>query len=321
MMALNLTEASDLLFNAITDSKLFCLITDLKGKILYANKGTCEILNFKANDVLGSSLFSFLLYPSNLQEILKNQKVYQGFVEGKTKEGLPFYLYVEIIPFQRDGKEVGFICLGANLLERGDLYSLQITTFDSLTGIPHERGFSTVVNAYIERYKRPFSLLVVDICGFSTLVITYDLSFIQALFKEISQRLKNILPPQAFIGRTQGDEFLITLFETTKEKLGILITDILDCFYNPFIIEERVVVLTVNIGASSYPEDGETFEQLFSKALFALKTAKRKGENTFSIYGKNLEKEVQTFISQKEKVAKLLKEKSFIPYGQPYFQL
>jgi diguanylate cyclase (GGDEF)-like protein/PAS domain S-box-containing protein len=312
-------ELAHFLYRGIDNSHFLCLITDLQGKILYANKGALEILGYKADDLYGKCVFSLLSNPPGLQGILKDQKVYDGFVEGRTKLGLPVYFRLEIKPLLKDKKEMGFIYLGRNLSEKRELQCLEIVSFDTLTGIPHEASFSSWVNAYIERYKAPFTLLIVDIYGFGTLAITYELHVIETLLKEVSQRLKAILPSNSFIGRTEADEFLIVLFETTKEQVGKLIMDIFECFYHPFLIDERSVLLTVNIGVSSYPEDGKTFEQLFRKAIFALETAKKKGENTFSIYETNLEKEVRDFIAQKEKVAKLLKEKGIVLYGQPYF--
>jgi diguanylate cyclase (GGDEF)-like protein/PAS domain S-box-containing protein len=288
-------EIASLLYRGIDNSHFLCLITDLQGKILYANKGALEILNYKADELYGKYVFSILSNPPDLQGILKNQKVYDGFVEGRTKLGLPVYLRLEIKPLLKDKKEMGFIYLGGNLSEKRELQGLEIVSFDTLTGIPHKASFSSWVNAYIEwvnayieRYKAPFTLLIVDIYGLRTLAITYELHFIETLLKEVSQRLKAILPSNSFIGRTEADEFLIVLFETTKEQVGNLIMNIFECFYHPFLIDERPVLLTVNIGISSYPEDGKTFEELFRKAIFALETAKKKGENTFSIYETNL---------------------------------
>lgn len=318
----NLTpkDISELLFQGIDNSNFLCVVTDLYGKIIFANKGASKIFHYPQEYIIGKSAFSFFSYPHNLYQILKTQKTYQGFVEGRTHEGLPFYLHVEIAPLQKDEEEVGFIYLGENVLvEKENYQCLKIATFDTLTELPHERAFSTLINTYIERYKQPFTLLIVDIYGFSNLALIYDLPFLDTLLKEVTQRLKSILPPQTFIGRKESDEFLIVLFETSKEKIGTLIMDIFECFYNPFIIDEKPILLTVNIGASSYPEDGSTFEELFSKAFSALEKAKKKGENTFSVYEKELEEEVKAFISQREKVAKLLSERKALLYGQPYF--
>jgi len=320
-MANRLTQGEiyEFLFSGIDNSTFLCLITDLHGKILYANKGALKVLHCQKNDLVGRSVFFFFVYPQNLQQILKTQKAYHGFIEGRTKDTLPFYLRIEINLLQKNGKEIGFIYLGENILEKENLQSLEIVTFDTLTEIPHERAFSTLVNTHIERYNKPLTILIVDIYGFSNLRLIYGVPFIETLLKEITHRLKNILPLQSFIGKTEKDEFLIVLFETSKEKIGSLIIDIFECFYNPFIIDEKSILLTVNIGASSYPEDGSTFEELFSKAFSALEKAKKKGENTFSVYEKELEEEVKAFISQREKVAKLLSERKFLLYGQPYF--
>jgi len=55
------------------------------------------------------------------------------------------------------------------------------------------------------------------------------------------------------------------------------------------------------------------------KLSLPLQGQRKKGENTFSIYEENLEKEVRNSIFLKEKLANLLNEKKFLLYGQPYF--
>jgi len=123
----------------------------------------------------------------------------------------------------------------------------------------------------------------------------------------------------SFIAKTEADEFLIALFKTTKEKIATFISDFFEKFLEPFVINGKSIVVNLNIGISSFPEDGKTYNEVFNKAKIALAKAKKKGENTFSVYEENLEKEIKNSIFLKERLANLLKGKEIILYGQPYF--
>jgi PAS domain S-box-containing protein len=50
-------EIASLLYRGIDNSHFLCLITDLQGKILYANKGALEILNYKADELYGKYVY------------------------------------------------------------------------------------------------------------------------------------------------------------------------------------------------------------------------------------------------------------------------
>ena len=231
-----------------------------------------------------------------------------------------FYLYSEIYPLKENEKLIGFVYLGEKILGKEKLNEFSsVEEFDAITGLPHEKAFSTVITTYINRDNEPFALLIVDVCGFSDLSIIYGMEFSEVLLKKIAERIKTILPPESILAKTEADEFLIALFKTNKEKITTFISDLFERFLEPFIINGKSIVVSLNIGISSFPKDGKTFEEVFNKAVTALTRAKKKGENTFSIYEENLEKEVKNSIFLKEKLANLLNEKKFLLYGQPYF--
>jgi diguanylate cyclase (GGDEF)-like protein/PAS domain S-box-containing protein len=313
-------KIKEIIFKTLENSDLFCLITDSEGKILYSNEGALKIIDYQKNELIGKSIYSLLINASEIKKILKSEKVFKGFIQGKKKSGMNFYLYSEIYPIKENKKLIGFVYLGEKILgkEKLDEFS-SAEEFDIITGLPHEKAFSTVITTHINRYNEPFALLIVDIYGFSDLSITYGIEFSEVLLKEIAERIKTILPSKSFIAKTEADEFLIALFKTTKEKIATLISDFFKSFLESFVINGKSIIVSLNIGISSFPEDGKTYEELFNKAKIALEKAKKKGENTFSVYEENLEKEIKNSILLKERLANLLKEKKFVLYGQPYF--
>jgi len=313
-------KIKEIIFKTLENSDIFCLITDYKGKILYLNEGVSKITDYQRNELIGNSIYSLLINASDIENFLKTGKVFKGFIQGKKKSGMNFYLYSEIYPLKKNEKLIGFVYLGEKILGKEKLNEFSsVEEFDAITGLPHEKAFSTVITTYINRDNEPFALLIVDVCGFSDLSIIYGMEFSEVLLKKIAERIKTILPPESILAKTEADEFLIALFKTNKEKITTFISDLFERFLEPFIINGKSIVVSLNIGISSFPKDGKTFEEVFNKAVTALTRAKKKGENTFSIYEENLEKEVRNSIFLKEKLANLLNEKKFLLYGQPYF--
>jgi len=313
-------KISEIIFKTIEGSDIFCLITDSNGKILYSNEGALKITNRSCSELTGESIYNILLNSSEIESFLNTQEIFKGYIQGKQKSGKIFYLYSEIYPIKTDGNLSHFIYIGEKLLEKEKLEEFHFgEEFDIITGLPHKKAFSTVINTHIERYHEPLTLLLIDIYSFSQISLSYGRDFAEALLKQIADRLKKITPKDSFIAKTETDEFLVILFKTSKNKIASFIMDLFAHFYEPFIVNEKSIIITLNIGISSYPQDGKNDEELLTKAIVALGKAKKEGENTFFVFEENLEKDVRNHISLKEQLAKILKERGFLLFAQPYF--
>ena len=270
-------KIKEIIFKTLENSDIFCLITDYKGKILYLNEGVSKITDYQRNELIGNSIYSLLINASDIENFLKTGKVFKGFIQGKKKSGMNFYLYSEIYPLKKNEKLIGFVYLGEKILGKEKLNEFSsVEEFDAITGLPHKKAFSTVITTYINRDNEPFVLLIVDVYGFSDLSIIYGMEFSEVLLKKIAERIKTILPPESILAKTEADEFLIALFKTNKEKITTFISDLFERFLEPFIINGKSIVVSLNIGISSFPKDGKTFEEVFNKAVTALTRAKKK---------------------------------------------
>jgi len=313
-------KISDIVFKAVENSDVFCVVTDDKGEILYLNNGALKITGYPEEKLIGNVIYLILINASDIEEFLNTGKIFKGFIQGKKSSGETFYLYSEIYPIKENNKLKGFVYLGEKILEKEKLEKFSTgEEFDIVTGIPHEKAFSTIIATHIKRYNEPFSLMVINICGFADIALTYGQEFSETLLKEVGERIKTLLPYKSFIGKTASDAFLIVFWGSSKQETGFFITEIFEHFCKPFIIGEKSIIITVNIGISSFPEDGKTFNELLNKANIALLRAKKQGENTFSIYEEKLEREIRNSVSQKEKLAEILKERRFLLFVQPYY--
>lgn len=163
----------------------------------------------------------------------------------------------------------------------GKLEKLAIT--DSLTNLYNSRHFYSQLELETDRatrYKRPLSLLFLDIDHFKEYNDTYGhLEGDKALFR-IGQVINSCLRIMDSAHRYGGEEFTILLPETTGRKavnVGKRIRNAMESqMLNP--LPGKLVNLTVSIGVAQYchDEDIKTFVQRADKAMYL---SKQNGRN------------------------------------------
>ncbi len=169
----------------------------------------------------------------------------------------------------------------AELFERTKL--LAIT--DVLTNIYNRRHFEnifeTVMNEAREK-KRPISVCMADIDYFKHY---NDLNGHPAgdyALKKIAEIMRKNVKGSDIVARYGGEEFILVFPDTTKAN-ALSLCETIRQFIKDFHFNNEENQpngdLTISMGISSYPEDGEIGEELIKKADFALYKAKELGRN------------------------------------------
>ena len=160
---------------------------------------------------------------------------------------------------------------------------------DALTGLFNRRYFFEIAEkefAESIRYGRPLSVIILDLDLFKEINDTYGhLVGDQALIHIGELLLKAIRTPDT-AARYGGEEFVVLLPETESsqamlfaERLRKLVDD------SPTQNGNDSISLTASFGVAGYQtKDGETFDQLISKADQALYMAKGNGRNQVVCY-------------------------------------
>lgn len=183
-----------------------------------------------------------------------------------------------------------FATQAAIAIENAHLYEeverLAIT--DGLTGLYVHRYFQEMLDNEIKRalrYRHSLSLMMIDIDHFKQLNDTYG----HQAGDEVLQQLAKIFKSQArehdIVARYGGEEFAIILPVTLKEG-ALSAASRLRRAVEATLFNARgnALRITVSIGVASCPQDGQTREELISKADQALYAAKRSGRNTICYF-------------------------------------
>lgn len=158
---------------------------------------------------------------------------------------------------------------------------------DPMTGLPNARSLQIHFEKEVARANRNgsnFQLLMLDLDGFKLVNDTFGHKAGDRMLKELANIMQAQLRDYDFLSRYAGDEFVIIVPETNAtgiEELCERLEASVANFKLP-IDDGRVATVGVSLGASCYPIDGETIDQIIisaDKKMYSTK-AERKLKQT-----------------------------------------
>jgi len=167
-----------------------------------------------------------------------------------------------------------------------DFYK-RLSQIDGLTEAYNRRAFDELLKAEIarsDRYRRPLSLLMVDVDHLKVVNDTFGHQAGDEVLRRVAWLLKRSVRNCDIVARYGGDEFGVILVETGKtdaisaaHRLGRLVQGTGRARDELPPREDRGV--TISIGVASYPTDAGGRAELVEKADQALYGAKAEGGN------------------------------------------
>jgi diguanylate cyclase (GGDEF)-like protein len=153
---------------------------------------------------------------------------------------------------------------------------------DDLTDLYSKNYILSRLDEEIRRsifYQRPCSLLMFNIDNFKTLRDNCGELAAEDFIKKVAKIIKDNTTPVGKAARTGGDEFAMLLPEKNKREAAEMAEDIRKKIESANFSHDRKLTITVSGGVSENPIDGSTQEELFKKAMEALRSAKSLGKN------------------------------------------
>ena len=153
----------------------------------------------------------------------------------------------------------------------------EIIVTDLLTGLPNRQRLNEVMDRALAE-RRAFSLLFIDMDGFKVINDTLGHMIGDQVLQETSRRLTFHQGAKVFIARLSGDEFVILVFDSPEEALGLART-LLGSLALPIYVDGHIVHLSASIGMSVYPDDGSKAQDLIQHADTAMYVVKTDGKH------------------------------------------
>ncbi len=196
---------------------------------------------------------------------------------------------------------------------------------DSLTGLPNRSLFSELLRQGIaesKRYDRRFALLFLDLDRFKIINDTLGHDVGDELLIEVAKRLSDTLRETDTVARLGGDEFVVLLPEMNDEKqLSEVARKILSTVGEPFHLSGQDLRITVSIGISAFPLDGEDEQTLVKNADIAMYHAKEGGKNNFSFYSEELNTDSLERLALESSLRLALEREEFTLFYQEKYNL
>jgi diguanylate cyclase (GGDEF)-like protein len=175
-------------------------------------------------------------------------------------------------------------------LRRSLLYQKvqELAITDGLTGILSRRYFLERLKEELKRskqFKYAFAFLMVDIDHFKECNDRYGHLVGDVILKEVAKIMKDTLRQIDLVCRYGGEEFSIILTETDKTGATFAAERIRQSVEARRIrAYDEDLQITISIGISVFPSQGQDIQKLLEKADQALYQAKQTGRNKVCIY-------------------------------------
>ncbi len=163
-------------------------------------------------------------------------------------------------------------------------HQYKLATTDGLTELYNHRYFQDTLRKQIDsskRYEQKFSLIILDIDFFKKFNDQYGHQIGDEVLRTVSNILKKNTRTTDYVCRYGGEEMSIILPQTSKTEALINAQRICDAVANtPLkISNNKEVNITISLGVSTFPENGESPQKLIEYADQALYNAKENGRN------------------------------------------
>ncbi|MGD9568661.1 MAG: diguanylate cyclase [Sedimentibacter sp.] len=272
--------------------------TNLITKKTTVSKGIERIFGITNDDFSeNSDLWLRVTYPEDKDKV---NKFFKTLLSGKISEldwrisypdGEIRWVHCSGRPiFNESGTLIKLVGVAYDITDRklAEQKTQHLAYHDILTNLPNRRFLYDYLKRAISRSKRNsenFSILFIDLDEFKNTNDRYGHEAGDVLLNQVALRLKKCIRQNDFASRIGGDEFVVVLECRTKNEC-IQITDrIINTLSKPYHLNDSAIgFLTVSIGISQYPNDGDTPDVLIKKADEAMYLAKNQGKNNAKYY-------------------------------------
>lgn len=159
----------------------------------------------------------------------------------------------------------------------------KLAYYDSLTGLANRTFFYNMAEKFLEDAKRnskKLGLMFIDVDKFKGINDNYGHKIGDKVLVEVANILIKSTRKNDIVSRHGGDEFLILLPNIKEyDNYRTIATRIANANKEVKIDQDIKLKISLSIGISFFPRDGDNIDQLISKADKAMYQAKNAGGN------------------------------------------
>ncbi len=305
------------------------ILIDSNRNVLDANKGFEELFDYRAADMKGFGMRSFIV-PEELLAECENFRA--AILSGSTvqRETLRRHRDGRLIPVSMIGFQVksgeaagGVVYIYQDISER-KAFEEQITHqafHDSLTQLPNRSLFAERLQRALARSRRrsdyQYAVLMIDLDKFKAVNDSMGHAAGDMLLVEIAARLKSCMRSVDTVARLGGDEFAVILEEFKIKREVLTVAErIQEALRRSCTICGNEVYPGASIGIVLRTKEYDSAEDVLRDADIAMYRAKESGK-PYMIFDRRMHKEILEIISLEAELRDALAKGELVLHYQP----
>ncbi|MBF0320311.1 MAG: EAL domain-containing protein [Nitrospirae bacterium] len=311
------------------------LILDRDSRIVCFNRMCEKVSGYEFTEIKGKCIWDFLIREEDIDSVKVNfERILKGDFPAEyenfwiSRNGSERLIAWSNTAMLNDNSEVTHvIATGLDITERKltEQRLQYLAHFDSLTDLPNRTLFYdrlSHVLGHSRRYNQMFALLFLDLDGFKFVNDSLGHDMGDLLIKMAAGRLPKCVRESDTVAHVGGDEFVIILPLLEKAREAAVVAEkIMEAFLTPFYLDTHECFVTLSIGISVYPSDGDDIDTLLKNSDIAMYQAKDKGRNTYQFYNSDMNTRALRRLKLENNLRKALEKNEFILHYQPKIDL
>ena len=322
-------KSADLFRSIINASRdAMYIIEPSTGKFLDVNLHSCEVLGYGYEEMLK-------MHISDIEASLDTDEKWKGHVsemreqkyqlltsEHRSKDGKVFPVEVSVSYLVQDNFEY-LLAIVRDITERkkSEAVIWRQANYDVLTGLPNRNMlYDRLQQSILSSYK--IAVLCLDLDKFKEVNDTLGHDVGDKLLKEASRRINSCVREADTVARLGGDEFCVVI-DNVDERFHVdrIAHSILKALEEPFLLGINKIFVSVSIGISFFPNDGDNVDDLLKKSDQAMYFAKNKGRNCFQYFTESMHKKALDRMHLSRDIHDALQNQQFYLEYQPIVSL
>jgi len=312
-------------FQLLSEVSMEGIIIHSQGIVLEINEAACRLFGYAASEMVHMPIKE-LVAPASLQDLkrtIDEEDVYEMYL--RRKDGSLFPAEILRREYEYDGKRVSVTAIRDITERKKQEETMHYIAFhDDLTGLPNKGLLHRVLAEQIENAKserKKIAVLFIEMKGLKIVNDLYGYAIGDQVLLAAATQIRQAMAEESVLGRWSGNEFVLVLPVEKEEQVKELAYQLIETMEEPLLVNGQEFFMTLKIGISLYPKDGEDGKTLIRKADIARHELSKKAISQFRFFEKQMNRTIHEKIQMERELRKALELEEFEVYYQPQIQL
>jgi diguanylate cyclase (GGDEF)-like protein/PAS domain S-box-containing protein len=305
-------------------------ITDADGHILDVNQAFTDITGYSREEAAGqnprilkSNRHDDAFY-KEMWDQLKTRGYWAGEIWNRRKNGEAYPEILSINSIKQDDGEISHYVAVFHDISEMKLQQEKIqhqAYHDELTGLPNRYLVRDRLSMALKAARRQHTMVAViflDMDNFKFFNDSLGHASGDVLLQGLGNRLRKVIREQDTVARLGGDEFLVIAGDIKLQEEVLELADrLFESMKAPFVLDGHELLISLSVGITLYPEDGDSADLLIKNADMAMYQSKISGKNRYHMFTPELNRMALYKMEMVKEFRTALTQKEFRVYYQP----